>query len=166
MINERIRLSNRLNGLNELHSIISLQDVSTDLILMLCGEKIGSGSYRSVYEFNLNPKKYVIKIEPMSTDCNLTEFMLWDEIRGLKGNLEWVKNWFAPILYCSPNGKVIVMERTNPMPFKNRPDKVPSFFTDVKFNNFGWIGNRLVCHDYGFINRFIEYKNKFQKAEW
>ena len=109
-----IRLTNRLNNVDEVSALSQLQDVNTDLILTLCGEKLGSGSYRSVYEFNMNPSKMVVKVEPKSTDCNIAEFLLWDEIQGLKGNLAWVKEWFAPIHWCSPNGKVLIMERTKP----------------------------------------------------
>lgn len=159
------RLENRLNSHYELNKILSYQDVTTDLILMICGEKIASGWFRDVYEFNFNPKKYVVKIERGNTDCNITEYLLWDEIQGLCNNLSWVKEWFAPILYCSPNGKILIMERTKELNRK-KPDKVPDFFTDVKESNFGWIGKRLVCHDYGFIYRFIKYSKVFKKANW
>ncbi len=160
-----IRLTNRLNNVDEVSTLSQLQDVNTDLILTLCGEKLGSGSYRSVYEFNMNPNKMVVKVEPKSTDCNIAEFLLWDEIQGLKGNLAWVKEWFAPIHWCSPNGKVLIMERTKQLD-KERPKKVPYFFTDVKADNFGWIGNKFVCHDYGFIHKFVKYEKKYQNAVW
>jgi len=160
-----IKLTNRLNSITELSTICQLQDVNTDLILILCGEKIGSGVYRSVYEFNMNPERMVVKIEPRSTDCNMQEYLLWDEIQGLCGNLAWVKEWFAPIQYCSPNGKVLIMQRTKQLN-RPRPKKVPAFFTDVKADNFGWIGNRFVCHDYGFIHKFIKYEKKFQDIKW
>lgn len=161
-----IRLNNGLNSITELSTIIQLQDIATDLILMMCGHKVGAGAYRTVYEFNMNPEKMVIKLEPNSTDCNISEFLLWDEVQGLCGNLAWVKDWFAPIRWCSPNGKVIVMDRTKPMSKKKRPDKIPEFFTDIKNDNFGWIGDNFVCHDYGFIHKFIKYEKKFQKAIW
>ena len=159
-----IKLENNLNDLSEACTISQLQDVNTDLILMICGQKIGSGSYRSVYDFNMNDNM-VVKLEPNNTDCNITEYMLWDEIRGLTGRLAWVKDWFAPIHYCSPNGKVLIMEKTM-RSSKKMPTKVPAFFSDVKEDNFGWIGNKFVCHDYGFIHKFIDYKNKFQNVKW
>lgn len=160
-----IRLSNRLNDIDEVSAISLSQDANTDIILTLCGKKLGYGSFRSVYEFNMNPSKLVVKIERNNTDCNISEFMLWDEIQGLKNNLAWVKEWFAPIHYCSPNGKVLIMEKTKQL-YKERPKKVPCFFTDIKVDNFGWIGNKFVCHDYGFINKFIKYQKKYQNAKW
>lgn len=158
------RLDNNLNSIEEICTISHLQDVNTDLILSLCGKKIGSGVYRSVYEYNLDDK-YVIKIEPNSTESNITEFMLWDEIRGLCNDLSWVKDWFAPVLWMSPNGKILVMEKTEVKEGKDRPKEVPAFFTDLKRDNFGWIGNKFVCHDYGFLHKFINYKNKMQKIK-
>jgi hypothetical protein len=164
---ETNRLENNLNSIEDVCTISHLQDVNTDLILSLCGKKIGGGCYRSVYDYNLDDK-YVIKIEPNNTECNMVESMLWDEIRGLKGDLAWVKDWFAPVLWMSPNSKILVMEKTSEFP-KNkkleRPREVPAFFTDLKKDNFGWIGNRFVCHDYGFIYKFIKYEKKMQKIK-
>lgn len=161
-----IRLENRLNSIEEICTISHNQDVNTDLILMLCGRRLGEGTYRTVYEYNLQPEKYVVKTENNSTNSNIAEYIIWDEVQGLTNELAWVKEWFAPIKYCSPNGKIIIMERTRECPDKKRPDKVPEFFMDVKYNNFGWIGNKFVCHDYGFIFRFLKYEKKFQKAVW
>lgn len=164
---ELLRLENNLNSIDEVNTISSLQDVNTDLITTLLGEKIGSGTYRAVYQHNWD-KDYVIKIEPKSTECNMTEYMLWDEIRGLKNELTWVKDWFAPVLWMSPNGKILCMQKTSEFP-KNkkleRPLEIPAFLTDIKWNNFGWIGNRFVCHDYGFLYKFIKYEKKIQKLK-
>lgn len=162
-----IRLENNLNSIEEVSTLSKLQDVNTDLIITLLGKKIGSGVYRAVYEHNWD-EDWVIKIEPNSTECNLTEFMLWDEIRGLKNELEWVKDWFAPVLWMSPNGKILCMQKTSEFP-KNkkleRPREIPAFLSDVKRDNFGWIGNKFVCHDYGFIFKFIKYEKKMQKIK-
>lgn len=159
------RLENRLNSIEEVCTITHLQDINTELILSLCGQKIGAGSFRMVYEYNLDPEKYVIKLEPNNTESNMSEYLLWDEIQGLCGELEWVKNWFAPILWCSPNGKILVMQKTEEKPNKQRPKEVPAFFQDVKYDNWGWIGNKFVCHDYGFLHRFIKYEKKMQKVK-
>ena len=160
-----IRLENNLNDISELANLTQLETVNSDLIRMFIGEKLGAGSYRSVYTFNPNPEKYVIKIEPKSTECNANEFLIWDEVSGLINSLAWVKDWFAPVLWMSPDSKILIMERTF-QSSKEKPQKVPDFFMDVKSANFGWIGNKYVCHDYGFINRFIQYHKKFRKANW
>lgn len=160
-----IRLENNLNNITELARLTELETVNSDLIRMFIGEKLGSGSYRSVYAFNPNPEKYVIKVEPRSTECNANEFLIWDEVSGLINSLAWVKDWFAPVLWMSPDSKILIMERTF-RTNKEKPSKVPDFFMDVKSDNFGWIGDKYVCHDYGFINRFIHYQKKFRKANW
>ena len=164
-----VRLENLLNSTEELCSISNNQDINTDLILMMCGKKIGGGQFRDVYGFNIDPDRWVIKMETSNTSCNIAEYLLWDEIQGLKGSLAWVKEWFAPIQWVSPNGRILIMERTKEEPKtkgKLRPKKVPDFFMDVKWDNFGWIGDRFVCHDYGFINRFIKYGKKFKAINW
>jgi len=161
--NEAQRLDNNLNNIQEVSVLSQLQDVNTDLILSLCGKKLGAGVYRTVYEYNLDDK-YVIKIEPNATESNMAEYMLWDEIKYLCGDLAWVKEWFAPILWMSPNGKLLVMQRTEEKPNKERPREVPAFFTDLKRDNWGFIGNKFVCHDYGFIHKFIKYEKKMQKV--
>jgi hypothetical protein len=161
---KNLKLSNNLNSIEEICTISHLQDVNTDLILMMLGQKIGSGSYRSVYNYNMNDK-LVVKIEPNSTEQNISEFIMWDEIRGLKEDKAWVKDWFAPIHWCSPNGKILIMEKTF-QKNKPKPKEIPKFLSDVKSANFGWIGNKYVCHDYGFIYPFIEYKKSFKKVIW
>ena len=162
-----LRIQNNLNSIDEVNTISNLQDVNTDLIITLLGEKIGRGIYRTVYQHNWD-KDYVIKIEPKNTECNITEYLLWDEIRGLKNELAWVKDWFAPVLWVSPNGKILCMQKTYEYP-KNkkleRPNEIPAFFTDIKWDNFGWIGSKFVCHDYGFLYKFIKYEKKMQKLK-
>lgn len=163
-----IRLENNLNSISELSTISTLESVNSDLITMFLGEKLGSGSYRSVYAFNPNPDKYVVKIEPLSTNCNANEFLTWENACGFINDFAWAKEWFAPVLWMSPNAKVLIMERTVPEHKKDkpRPDKVPDFLCDVKYDNFGWIGDKFVCHDYGFLWGFLQYGKKMKKANW
>ena len=163
-----IRLENNLNNISELYTISTLESVNSDLISMFLGEKIGAGVYRTVYAFNPNPEKYVVKIEPLSTNCNANEFLTWENACGFINGLAWAKEWFAPVLWMSPNAKVLIMERTveeHPKD-KPRPDKVPAFLSDVKYDNFGWIGDKFVCHDYGFLWGFLEYRNTMKKIKW
>lgn len=169
-----VRLQNNLNNIQELCHITSNESANSDLLRMFLGKKLGEGAFRSVYEFNPNPEKYVVKIEVESSESNANEFLIWEEVSGLCGEKEWVKDWFAPVLWMSPNSRILIQERSHAVPRDKRgkilmmsyPDMVPDFFMDVKGDNFGWIGDRPVCHDYGFINRFIQYNKKFKKANW
>lgn len=160
-----MKLTTELKSSNEIISILENFPVAIDLVTTFIGKKIGYGCYRDVYQYNLNDK-YVIKLERENTDCNTVEYLLWNEIRGLCGNLAWVKDWFAPVNWISPNGKILVMEKTIERPNKKKPSKIPKFLWDVKEDNFGWIGNKYVCHDYGQFYNFIKYDKKMQDAVW
>ncbi|WP_159467964.1 hypothetical protein [Dyadobacter sp. 3J3] len=152
-------------------AIIQSDHVAIDMIMCMLGRLISNGTYRAVYEHALDPTK-VIKIEyghVQKTDhdctmqnsyCNIQEFLMWREIEGLTGKLEWVKNWFALIDWISPGGHIMCMAKTSEMPELKRPDKIPRFMWDVKQDNFGWIGDKFVCHDYGHVQAFTSYSTK------
>ena len=149
----------------EISKLLLNYDVMLDMIRTMCGKQIGAGAFRDVYDYNLD-SKYVIKIERGNTDCNIVEYMLWNEIMGLEGDLAWVKNWFAPIWWISPNNKILIMKKTKDISSKKKPDRIPAFMWDVKNSNFGWIGNKYVCHDYGQFYNFINYSKKMRKVIW
>lgn len=160
-----MQLEDRLNSRFETDKILNDSSVSSDLVSSLIGEKIGFGTFRDVFLYNMNPD-YVVKIEKGSSRCNIVESMLWEEIEHLTGKLEWVKNWFAPVSWISPNGKILVMKKTSKKPGKKKPSKVPKFLWDVKDDNFGWIGNNFVCHDYGQFYNFINYSKTMKNHKW
>lgn len=140
--------------------------LNLDMLGSILGKEIGEGYSRKVFEHRQD-SSLVIKLATCSEGVlsNCTEATLWlDHIVYLRGNLEWVKNWFAPVTYVSPNYNVLIMKKTEQKPHKKRPSEVPNFMSDVKSDNFGWIGNKFVCHDYGFISGFLNYKNKFKKV--
>ena len=157
-------------------AILESHNVGMDLIMCMIGPVIANGNFRAVYEHALDPNK-VIKVEyghekkdshdsiMNNSYCNVQEFLLWREIEGLKGPLEWVKKWFAPIDWISPSGHIMCMHKTKPMPGKKRPDEIPSFMWDVKQDNFGWIANNLVCHDYPHLPAFTSYKGKMKNVK-
>lgn len=159
-------LKNNLNDNKDLYDILSNQNVSTDLVQSMFGAFVGSGASRMVYDCNLYPNT-VIKVEYGNTFNNVMEYALWDEIQFLCGDLAWVKNWFAPIKWISPNGKLLVMDKTHHSDNKKLPERIPDWLWDVKLENFGWIGNKFVCHDYAYsFNALIDYKKKFKKARF
>lgn len=160
-----LKLEDNLSDLNRAKAMLDIPVIALDFITSICGEQIGAGVFRSVFFYNLDDK-YVVKVEPLNTSCNIVEHMIWDEVQGLTGRLEWVKNWFAPVKWISPSGRILVMQRTKSIPSRKKPDKVPSFLWDVKPDNFGWIGKNYVCHDYGQLYNMIHYPPKFKKAYW
>ena len=160
-----MRLEDNLSDLQRVTDLLNIAPISLDFVTSMCGKHLGSGTYRSVFEYNLD-EKYVIKIEPRNTNCNQVEYTLWEEIKGLTGDLAWVKDWFAPVKWISPNGRILLMQKTKEDFNKEYPEKIPKFMWDVKPDNFGWIGKNLVCHDYGQFYSFIEYSKKMKKVDW
>ena len=71
-----MRLDCKLTDALTVGNILNNLSVGTDLVTSLCGNFLGEGSTRSVFEYNLDPK-YVIKIERDNTSCNLVEEMMW-----------------------------------------------------------------------------------------
>lgn len=161
-----MKLKDNLDNIGALHHIVTCTPVITDIITSLCGKHLGEGCYRSVYEYALDDN-YVVKLENGEHDCNIIESLIWNEVRFLKGELEWVKDWFAPVKWISPNGRVLVMRKTTVHnESKKRPDKIPAFLWDVKDSNFGWLGKNYVCHDYGQFYNMISYSKQMKKAKW
>lgn len=161
-----MKLEDNLNDVKSTSDILGVAPIATDLVTSLCGKFLGSGSARSVFEYNLDPK-YVIKVEPLNSNNNHVEFLIWEGVKYLQGELEWVKKWFAPVKWISPNGRLLVMEKTKPHDYeKSRPKKIPKFLSDVKPNNFGWLGENYVCHDYAQFYNMIQYPKGMQKINW
>ncbi len=114
---------------------------------LFCSEQLGTGQGRYVYEYGPDPQRLVIKVETGSGSFqNIVEWETWTKLSD--GNSKWLR-WFAPCLRISSCGTVLIQERTQPLNRKI-PMKVPDLFCDMKRGNFGWIGNRFVCHDYGW----------------
>ncbi len=120
-----------------------------DFIGFFCGDYIGSGTTRSVYNFKYD-SNWVIKIENGNAEGdNWAEHRIWESI---KYTTDGTKEWFAECGKISTNGKIMLQRKTKPLvsKYSKIPDKIPVWFTDLKLDNFGWIGNQVVCHDYSF----------------
>lgn len=140
---------------------------------LLCGEKIGSGMSREVFECRLLPG-FVVKVE---TDPyrfqNILEWETWNIVMETKA-----AHWFAECRWISPSGKVLVQERTRPASALELPEKVPVWFTDLKRQNWGMAKPRMkcatpgrewpVCHDYGTGLMLQEgtTTRRLKKADW
>ena len=119
--------------------------IEHEFFRMFCGERLGGGQGREVWTFSLNDE-HVIKFERSDHSFqNVLEWDLWCDAREM--NNPEITKWLAPCSRISADGKILIQERTKPA--KKFPEKIPAFFTDTKKDNFGMIGNRFVCHDYG-----------------
>lgn len=120
-----------------------------DAFNMLCGRLMSSGSTRHVYEFALDPDRYVVKVEnenPRHAYQNVIESMVWDLARDKN-----VEKWFAPVKLLSPEGRVLIQRRTTPARDSELPNKLPGFLSDFKPENYGMLDGKFVCHDYGLV---------------
>jgi hypothetical protein len=130
---------------------MKLQDMSNlqwqDLVTLVCGQYLGSGSSRQVYVFAPNPT-YVIKLQvDTGTFQNQREWKVWQDFRYSDG-----QKWLAPIDYISDMGAWMLQKRTQPVTLaqlQRRLPRVPKYLTDLKVGNWGTYNGKIVCHDYG-----------------
>lgn len=129
---------------------------------------IDGGAYRHVYILKQNPN-YVVKIE---VDPSLAQFANATEWRNYVNNKEWdyLKDWLAPCEIINETGQVMIQRRVTREGKKPKdyPTHVPFVFTDLKRENFGWIGEKFVCCDYSYLLTFIvkSGKSKYKRAKW
>lgn len=116
-----------------------------DLCHLMVGDWLGSGQNRDVYEVPINAS-FIIKHEPRGRDFqNQAEWRIWESVKGTT-----LEKWFAPCWSISPNGHWLVQRRVEFPERDKYPKKLPDFFGDTKYNNFGLFEKRWVACDYGF----------------
>ncbi len=138
--------------------------ISTDLFNFMCGKWLGGGIGRGVYVLGID-ESVVIKVE--TANHSFQNIMEWEVWEALELDETDAMDWFAPCHYISPCGTILIQARTKPMDKSQAPKKLPSYFTDVKYQNFGWYDGRIVAHDYGYHN-FVSLgsKCKLRRADW
>lgn len=131
--------------------ITGAQTVVRDTLGLLVGEKLGFGCYREVFALPWSPR-HVLKLESGAGSFhNALEWEVWREMKDGK----W-SGYFAPCEAISANGAALLMARTKPITKFPTGLTIPSFFQDVKPENFGLLKGRIVCHDYS-INELIRH---------
>lgn len=111
---------------------------------LLCGDLMGRGSAREVFELRTNPE-YVIKIEQKGGSFqNACEWEIWSFVRG-----DRLEKWFAPCEMISNCGVMLVQRKVQPLRRPELPKRLPEFLCDLKPENFGMFEGRFVCCDYG-----------------
>lgn len=132
---------------------------------LLCGNKLGQGISRMVFECRLIPD-CVVKVE---IDEDWRDFANVREMRFFNENeyVKSIRDWLAPCRYLSPDGRILIQERVRPAQAKTDrlPKTVPSFLTDLKPENFGYLPNgRFVCCDYAIV--INNPSTRLKKANW
>ena len=133
--------------------------VMTDWWNLCAGDVLGEGASRKVMVYAINPD-YVLKIEEARYSFkNVSEWNFWNDNKKTD-----LKKWLAPIKHISPCGSILIQKRVSPCREKDLPKKIPACFTDLKTENWGWLGGSVVCCDYA--NHIAKYSQKMKKANW
>lgn len=140
--------------------MLNNQTIQREISHMVCGKYIGRGQFREVYE-NKWSTDSVIKLEDgYSSFHNIMEWQIWNEVKDTH-----MAKWFAPCVWISGNGSVLVMMKTTPA--EKYPNRIPSFFTDIKKDNWGSYKGNIVCHDYGYSDIVRNgIVSSMKKADW
>lgn len=135
----------------------------SDLAMLMCGEYLGGGIARRVFSLRGTEDK-VIKLQFGDGFQNIVEYEVWEAVRYDKR----LAPWFAPVHQISGLGQWVIQERTQPIQKHQLPKQVPTVFTDIKQDNWGWLKGKPVCHDYGTImcRLFAAKSSKMRKADW
>ena len=130
---------------------------------LLCGEKIGAGGYRDVFNCRIRDD-LVVKVEVLKhwrEFHNVREMQFWCDHQHSPN----IARWLAPCEYMSPDGRILLQRRVQPIRDTDKlPDKLPTFLTDIKRENFGWLDKKLVCVDYGYV--ITTPSIRMRKATW
>jgi hypothetical protein len=138
---------------------------------LLCGDLIGEGCSRKVFACTIRPD-VVLKVEERTGSFeNIIEWAIWQQVVGTEAS-----RWFAECKWISPNGHILVMERTQPVRLNELPERVPAWCNDLKRTNWGIAaddsnsGRWVVCHDYGSLSSKVlelgAHTKRLKKAEW
>lgn len=116
----------------------------SDLAHIMLGAPLGYGISRNVYALERD-QTCVIKYEPSGDEFqNQAEWRIWQAVK----NTDLAK-WFAPCIAISPNGLWLIQRRLTFPPRDQYPAKLPHFFPDTKYLNFGKLGKQWCACDYG-----------------
>lgn len=134
------------------------------LLRMVLGEELGQGMGRVVFDCGINPR-YVVKIENgIGSHQNVMEWELWESLKETS-----YARWLAPCERISIDGGFLLQRKTEPLPEKMRPKRLPAWLCDLKPENFGLLEGRVVCHDYGTTHIHLTEKGvtkRMQTAKW
>lgn len=130
---------------------------------LLCGELLNYGIHRDVYALKDN-NYYVVKVERDFSEGNFSNVCEW---RNWINNKDWKKlgKWLAPCEAILDSGQILIQRRVHQCNNRQPPLAVPWLFTDLKLQNWGWIGDQFVCCDYPFL-LFHSQQIRLKRARW
>ena len=134
-----------------------------DAFNLLCGDELGSGTQRNVFECRIR-NDLVVKVEKENDwrlFANVHEMKFWRDNEYYSA----ISKWLAPCAYLSPDGRILLQKKVRTVQSDDvLPDMLPQFLTDIKRNNFGWIGEQLVAVDYAL--NLTNASVRMKKVNW
>lgn len=119
------------------------------IIKNICGDKIGGGCYRVVYDLRFD-SRYVVKIEPHPQQGNFANALEWFNFINYQGSP--LGSHLCPILCISEDSQILIMRKARQATSKEGlPKRLPAAFTDLKIENWGWIGDKPYIFDYPLL---------------
>jgi hypothetical protein len=134
------------------------------IIEKLRGQYKGHGSARSVYQCKMHPG-FVVKYQHNGRFDNVIENEIWESLCMA----DWWSKWLAECVFISKTGKILVQEKVLLKESKkDYPKKIPTFFTDIKIENYGFVGDQLKCCDYAYVLQRLTgcMNKKMRRAAW
>lgn len=123
--------------------------INKELFKLVCGEMLGEGIGRKVYECTFDPT-LVIKFETEGGSFqNIYEWKTWKDCEHWKKAADWL----APCVSISSCGAVLIQKRVEPIHKSMLPLKIPAFLhMDLKLSHFGMYEGRVVVCDYALLD--------------
>lgn len=139
---------------------MTFEDMSKSVLLefayFMTGDSLGGGMSRQVFNHPDDPTK-VIKVENSARHFqNVMEWETWQDSKDCPD----VARWLAPCHSISYSGTFLVMSKARDLLPNEIPEKLPSFLTDHKPENFGILNGKVVCRDYGLIIRNLSTRQR------
>lgn len=147
--------------LKKLQSVGSIS--RNQAIKMWCGELLAKGVNRNVYELKFN-RNWVVKIQISNNFDNVLEWEIYKAVQYCDSQ----EKWFAESLCITESGMVLVQRRATFPAKKEYPKLIPKFFTDMKYQNYGFINGQFVCVDYSNVLSMLFglAPNGMRRAKW
>ncbi|BES63112.1 hypothetical protein [Dysgonomonas capnocytophagoides] len=131
---------------------------------MLCGNLIGEGCSRIVYQCDYDEScvvKIHKKVDRLPSD-NILEWELWQMVKDMTND---VPKWFAPCVRISENGRVLIQKKTAPLTDNQwyNLKETPTYLSDIKRSNLGIYKGHICTHDYAFSLYRLKIDNSMRK---
>lgn len=133
--------------------------MGSELKNFIIGKHLGSGAYRDVYEYKLDPTLVIKIAKNYWHDINFMEWAIYRELLFT----DYI-NWVAPCIDISRGGRYLLQKKCEQIRIEELPTKVPSFFTDLHHKNWGMLDGHPVCLDYSLV--ILNLNMKLKKVNW